>query len=735
MKRNFRLLSTLLTTFMVLSMITSIPVSAADTSENTFFCDFESFPATGETESTTFTANGFKWMSVNDATLEEDETHGKVLTATNILNLGFGFDTPVTTGKVRLGFSFKAETFGDVYGVQEMGTTSSNSKGAKRFLHLRATSSVIDASSEYGLSALDFNLSGWNFLEVVVDLDEDTYSVYSGGKLIKSIDYEMTQLQGFYFNNGGKRNPYGAIDNIALSYEAPGEKTFQVVSSEVTEGADGVEIAVGFSESLALSGIAAHNVTVTKCGGTETVEVTDVSFVENRVVIVCADDFEAGCEYAITFSDDVKSVYGKSLKDGAYVYIPLTDIAVPYTSLKDFEDSSVDVTTYKNILNNNNNISGQSSNTGLLTTTVDSSKVGNSGASGSALGITGLGTWARLLDVIATDVGVENYEFDFKFSGCGYNGSTQFRIYATDSTTELYRDNPIDDMWKHMKMVFDTEKNELKIYVNGELSKTIPNFELSGKLRVMIYTATSTASASLFEIDNYESYVETKPLNLKSVRYTDFKGNVTGANIINAETTQIDLTFSEVIDAATVSGITLTAGTTPITIDEDNIVVDGSKVTLPIPGMLPGNADIELTIPTTIASELGNVLSTERVYNIATKAGKFEISDLALTVNGSTVTTPGTTGAAGDEVLVTAVMANTAAETGEVAVVYAFYNDNELVDVAVNYFEIPEDSYVTNISEAFTTKANVSYDTVKAFIWDNFANAQSLAVAASYPAN
>ncbi len=718
--KKFRLLSTLLATLMVISMLAAMPVGAADESGNSFFCDFESFPATGETAAATFVANGFKWMSVDDATLVEDATYGKVLTASDDFKLGFGLASPVTTGKIRLGFSFKANTFGDVYGAQTMGTTSSEPTGTKRFLHLRSTSSVIDASSSYGVTAQDITLTEneWYYMEVVVDLDNDTYSVYRNGVLMKSIDYEMTQLQGFYFSNGGDRVPYGVVDNVAVIYE----------DGKITEGTDKSVVTLCFPERL-VSGTTASDVTITKCGSSDTVTVDSVNVSDNRLELTCApDSFTKGCEYVIGFSN-VKGVSGKTLDGVDYAYLPETEKKEIKTALIDFEDLTSGVDKYSNILVSNSYITDPTKPTGLSSTTVSADKVGKSGASGNAIKMSGLGqAWSRILDLITTDIGIETYEFDFKFTGTGWNGSNQLRIFRDDKATtggqELFK-GYASDTWKHMKIEYDTVKDELKIYEDGVLNITTTNFELNTKPRIYIYNDT------VFEMDNYTSYVTTNPLNLKSVRYTDASGKVTGANTISPETNKIDLYFSEAINDTTVSGITLTAGGADVAVTK---TVSGSKVTLEIPGMLPGNAAIALTVPTTVASNAGNVLSANRVYNVTTSAGKFKVSNLALKANGNIVTEGATTGAEGDNVVVTADVINTEATAKTVTVVYAYYNDDELVDVDYEVVNIGADEYVKPISENFVTEKNVQYDAVKAFIWDGLTTNKPLTVAASYPA-
>ncbi len=225
-----------------------------------------------------------------------------------------------------------------------------------------------------------------------------------------------------------------------------------------------------------------------------------------------------------------------------------------------------------------------------------------------------------------------------------------------------------------------------------------------------------------FAIDNYTSYVIAEPLSVKSVRYTDAYGNVTGLNEIGAETNKIDITFSGEIDDTVLEGLSLTAGGKPVEFDEPEIY--DNVVTLSIPNLLPGGEDIALAIP-----------AADRVYNVKTKAGKFQISNLALTVNGIEVTGDGTTGAEGDIVVITADVINTASIGKVVTVIYALYNDNELVDINSADVIIDNEEHIVSITtDPLTTKANVSYDTVKAFIWDSFANAKSLAAAVSYPA-
>ena len=70
------------------------------------------------------------------------------------------------------------------------------------------------------------------------------------------------------------------------------------------------------------------------------------------------------------------------------------------------------------------------------------------------------------------------------------------------------------------------------------------------------------------------------------------------------------------------------------------------------------------------------------------------------------------------------------AEKESATVIYAFYYDNELVDANSQVVEVTNGGF----TEEFTTKANVAYDSVKAFIWDGLTTMTPLAVAVSYPA-
>lgn len=111
------------------------------------------------------------------------------------------------------------------------------------------------------------------------------------------------------------------------------------------------------------------------------------------------------------------------------------------------------------------------------------------------------------------------------------------------------------------------------------------------------------------------------------------------------------------------------------------------------------------------------------------KITAFELSDLDITKADGSEISVGNTGNDGLKIEVTADVLSAFAEK-DVTVIYALYNDDELVDAKAEVVAVPK----SGLSKEFTTKANVTYDSVKAFIWDGLTTMTPLTVAKSYPA-
>ena len=276
-----------------------------------------------------------------------------------------------------------------------------------------------------------------------------------------------------------------------------------------------------------------------------------------------------------------------------------------------------------------------------------------------------------------------------------------------------------------MRIEYDRATNTATSYVDGVQNQSVETTGFDAMLQ--FYT---NSPDIVFWMDNYRSYVENAPLAVESVRYTAGT-ETTGANLISPETTEIDITFTEAVNTETLSGITLTADGKTIAPDVD---VNGKVVTLNI-DMLPANKDVVLTIPETVTSETGIPLHAARTYSVKTAdTGKFEVSGLDIKVNGAYVTVETTTGENGATVTVTADVLNTKAVDHDITVIYAFYNDDELVDVWYKDFDL-DGKYHLAISETGTSKANITYDKVKVFVWDGLTTRVPKAVSVSYPAN
>lgn len=718
--KKFKVISSLLALVMVLSMITVMPVSAATVGSNAYFCDFESI-AVGANTNGAFGAEGLT-MYLRDgtagwgsSTIKEETSGGNRALATGGGRDGDGCyiyaaaPFAATKGKVYIGFEIKGSSFSHVKAYFD--APSTDNKGYYIAKMYQDVYLVSDAAASTALTGTkvgtrdEEKLNTWSYVQFVIDIDNNSWTGYLDGDKLGTYSFKdahglesVAQFSGFGFYTpdciGG-----GLIDNISIVTDVEG-------ASQTTVDAEGNTVITAVAPVHGLDNLTKNDITVTKCGSTETVPVDTVSNVANKLTITLADALDAGYEYVITFDGydsielyayteataavDPGSVYSNDFEDT--VYEETLTFENKYTVMKDQSVS--------NILESVNTYTGNINGVSWYEITDAADVINGTKADGHAISNRITGDFYLLDNITETNSGIETYEFDYKL----YGGSETARKYAITFNVDIngeartlwsYGANAHENLWRHMKIEYDNDAQTLTYLKKDGTPTVIENVQsFDGRITIGKF---QSAAQTVF-IDNYTHYVTVaNPLAVEKVRYTDVNGNVTGANTISPATRQIDITFSKEIDDAAKDAVTLTANGTPVGFAA---TLDSNVITLTILGDLPGNADVELTIP-----------AAGRVYDVKTEKVTVTIGGLALT--GAQ---PKGSMAANAQVTVTASDIN-ATGSASITLIYAFYEDDELVAVdvatkAVTAGTTPEVSNTFTIEEAF------SYDEVKAFAWD-----------------
>ncbi|MBQ8588311.1 MAG: Ig-like domain-containing protein, partial [Clostridia bacterium] len=503
MKKTTKILSSLLACVMIIS---ALPVfaSASDEIPNAFFCDFESItPIVGGDATTAgeLTAAGFKWVAdantAKNFKIINDETYGNTLGFKGTGSIGVAFDTPVTTGKVRIGFSCKAGTFAYIRPIGALGSAQSSTgtnievDGEKILYFGQVTNSGFDVlqGQTYSDKTATKTLSAetWYYIEFVVDLDNNSWTGYVNGELVATTEKPLTsansmdplpQLQGFYFYNGNSGDRTGLVDNVVMSYESDGRMGASVLATDYTADADGGQIEICFSEALK-STADIDDIKFIKCGASDEISVSDISILHNRMTINYSEALDEGCEYAVTFGESVETLSGKGIDGAAYVYRkPESQKVIYYAGSEDAAEGFDDTTGYTTFtgslgtrmqVNNTDYLNAFHMQTESITgdnayvayvSRADCSFAPPEGTTDYALSPFSSSKAYRLLDMIPGDSGIETYEFEVKNIG-----DSPLKIYAlindeyTDDYTNASYGWQIASMsknnnWRKIKLVY-----------------------------------------------------------------------------------------------------------------------------------------------------------------------------------------------------------------------------------------------------------------------------------------
>lgn len=779
MRKTQKMLAFVLTAAMLLSCIGTMGVSAAVYPEtNSFFCDFEDFEIAGFTtmDATDFTSKGFSYAGNSTGatsgaghfSIKQDITQGKYLAVADGKGIGLDVSLPttITSGIAKLSFSYRRASSTKLPSVLAMETKLTNAGWKESAAPTQPRLGGFDGNNAYvsigygGLSkqkTKTITANQWYRVDMLFDVTNNRWAMYLDGTQLGSwqegvVDGEIrsgiTKLGVLrFFNNTGVSDVAAdaaegyALDDITLTvYED--NNAVDVIGASIDE--ESKTVSVVLDEDLE-STVSASDISMALCGDADTaVVINTVSQLNNSVKFTYTGDLLPGREYEIKLSGCGAS---------GFVNAAVAETRIDLVPLQDFENLTT-ATLYKTTDTSQSNpytdrvldevaasilqtidttnppaspYNTFNSRSGLQEVAVTPTAGNN--ASGKAIR-TESSVKYNFLAPVTQRSGLITYEFDAK----KYQGASALALL--DSTGECGIYLPVSNDWAHYKIEVlyhtDNEGNPVCTFtpyrgeeLQSQYKATIPAASWTGKLTTN--TALSGTTASLY-IDNYVCYTVATPFAVKKVRYVDNTGKKTGSSTIAPETTKIEVTFTEPVDDATISNIVLKEGNVTVTPDNIALSADGLTAVLTISKMLCGNSDYTLTIPTSVKADGGNTLSGEIVYVFETTEGKFEISNFE--ASGSDLA-GGTT--AGGTLTLSADVLNTEGGEKSFVLLYAYYNDDELVDVDKAEVTIPDGTYYKEISAPFTIVSGTAYDEVKIFIWDSLKNAKPYLPAVKYP--
>ncbi len=761
MKKTKRFLSCMLACLMLFSALpvfaTTAEATASASTPEAFACNFEGVTATTAGDATTaseLTAEGFKWVTSDTAAkfkIVNDDTYGNTLGFTGTGSIGAAFDAPVTTGKVHIAFSFKAGTFGYVRPIGTLGavpgTTNTNNieVDGDKIMYIGALEEskfYVKNGSLTNAGESNLTSGSWNYIEIVVDLDSNSWSGYLNGTLVATTTKALTsansmdplpQLQGFYFYNGDNVEQDGLVDNLVMSYEPVESEGVSVLATDYAADADGGKIDIYFSDALNTTP-AKEDISIIKCGAENTITVSDVDVLDHMMTVSYSGALEKGCEYAVAFADDL------GINDAAYVYCePDSEAVTYYAGSSDGYETFNDTTGYT-IFNSSSYgerkqvtksdyldvFHAEGYTTQPYVAYVDSSTgyyAPEATPSDYALGSFSSNTHYRLLDIIPEDFGIETYEFDIKNSAgtqklYALMDNQYSSSYATD-TNQIASLSSKD--WYTIRLDYDTQTKIL--YFQSGTTKKQFNMTNGFSIPLALKSPSIGGKYATLMIDNYRSYVTYTPLNVEKVRYIDASDNVTGLNTISPETTSVEITFSEAVTEASLAGITVKKnGSEDDKVTARDLSDDGKTAILTV-GALDAETSYVINVPETVIAAT-NSPCTAKTYTVTTGAapeGEYTISELKLVDANGAELAAGTTGTS---VKVTAKVEKIKDGNKKVTVIYALYDGTTLVDA--DFEEITLTTSTNEIDKTFETDSGIAFTKCKAFVWDGVTSAVPL---------
>ena len=713
--KKFKVLSSILALVMVLSTITVLPVGAAEAT-GTIFADFESLTP-GNQAFSVLNGIGVKSYRV-DYNYGAADNQFKVVEETGTDNQGIAAASgsvyayvPVaetaraSTGKVYAGFSMKGQSFRMLCANFGSGVTTTY------YGHYLAQITG-DISPAVGVNTGDRLATGardkakWSKVFVVLDLDNDTWTVYLDGTKVGDT-YSLverysakgytsdTVFYGIGFEDYNTTNDDGMIDDIGLV-------TYSDDVPTATLNAENTVISVVIPQQLVVN---PEDITVTKCGSTDTVGVSSVAYGANKLDITLSEALDAGCEYRVTFDN----------YDGVEFYASAApEIRVSNEYENDFEDcknrTDEGYTNYvndtdgsvKKIIESSSTLADGSNKVGVIELTDSATVLNGTEAKGNVIVGRSFGTFSLLDRLTDVSSGIEVYEFDYKLY-CGDSGGTN-AVYNIQLKADINGEMKVlhehkayqhTNKWRHVKIEYD---HDAKTFTYTALDGTPTVIEDVNSFNGGLTIGSFGYSSEILYVDNYKHYsLSSLPTVVEKVRYTS-GGKVTGSDLISPATNKIDITFNKEVDANIANAVTLTANGETVTINSRNIT--GTTLTLGVDS-LPANAKIALTVP-----------AVNRTWNVRTE--KVDVTIGGLTLTGAQ---PEGSISAGAEITVTA---SDVIATGSVNItlIYAFYSGDELVAVE-SARKLINAGDNDSISHTFTVKEDIiGYDEVKAFAWD-----------------
>ncbi len=720
----------------------SVAVFAAADSKTTFECRFDGV------EDGTLHGSGSKlgWTGFNASDLgitASDEENGSYL---NIRNPGFrNFNVAsetLTNGKVYISFSYKyavpdkmtggsgmkiyaqskvnascVKILSGQYTETDGGPTKVEQRNKENF-YIGMVSNKFSVKNDTATTGSTETINAviddgeWHEIGYIIDLDSDTLKAVVDGTFSDEYSFpkEYEGTLGTIGFQSDDAKYYGSFDNFVVKHIPTENKmTAKAVKDEENKTID-----VSFDEPVALSVIEVLNgggVTMYLCGAGDSIAVEAAQRTNGAIRLTYSEDLEPGREYFVDFPDNLTSIFGTALPDGVFVS------AEPMASETFYEESILVPTNgFEDGAALDTALHGAYAPTVISNPTTDS---GNDSLYVLKPHTNNLQLGDNKSIATANLKGMTILEFDYVVS----QASTVAIFYASDKVAKWL---PKATTWKHVKIEADYAENELRIYIDGELSATqnsstkadFPNLATANYQR--LWLGGGGFDSKGIYVDNFSQkyeyqYTISNPY-VKRVRYIDMDDNAIGIDNVTPGIKAITIEFSEAMDEESLADITLSPDSVTGTDYDD----DTYTYTLYCDSLLDENSGYMLTIPETVknmSSEPTPVAET--IYYFYTIEGEFDIRNVAFNKNGTEIASGDVASLAGSSVTVSAEIINTNNTCGDITLKYAIYDDDALVDVNYTTVSIPFGKE-TVTTETFKVREGITPDSVKVFVWEGF---------------
>ncbi|MEE1046229.1 MAG: sialate O-acetylesterase [Clostridia bacterium] len=538
--------------------------------------------------------------------------HGNVMQYTSAWDrVGYNFASAVTGGKLKISFDVNAYTFPrkSATDVTPMWICVTNSAlnsdvspetgGIKAPLlriswsgekfYLSPTQAVADSGAgtdawyePVATNSIEISDDQWVRVDLIFDVTEGKVDYYFDGKYYCTNNREalktLTSVNSFFLEGRGLSNCKVLFDNI------------DVVSNPEAIGLENITLdetakTIGLKYTGTLSAeqeLGAENISIVKCGSDEQVEVKSVTRTDlDKLCITYGDNasLEAGREYKIVFTENIKSVFGDAIEE---VYVFNTNNNVTSKGMSESFDTTESGTLPTTFTEN-------ASWTGSTIEYPDNTSETDKKLKISRNAVDG-GTHIYLQHNISVEnnkKGRLTIAFDYEID----NSSTAKDVRITDNSdySLVYinangikintRDSAFLSAWDFTKshrieMVLDYVNQMYELYLDGALlgTRAFSAIEKHNTAGAYGYTGNTTRIDYITYIvkggsdaqyyDNFSvKYEETEP-TVKSVRYVDENDKEQLGDTLSEGTKQINVKFNTPMKevSATINNEAVTTG-------------------------------------------------------------------------------------------------------------------------------------------------------------------------------